>query len=119
MIPKFAKLYYKLVSNYVSTLHYFFISWDQMASFDLPAVLSYIKDITHQEQLYYIGHSQGTMIAFAEFSSNQLLAKSVRKLFALGPVSYLGNMKSPLKYLADLVPELKVCPSPSRLAFLL
>ena len=82
-----------------------------MASLDLPAVLTYIKDITHQEQLYYVGHSQGTMIAFAEFSSNQLLAKSVRKFFALGPVSYLGNMKSPLKYLADLVPELKVLPS--------
>ena len=80
-----------------------------MASFDLPAVMEYIKLKTKQEQLYYVGHSQGTMIAFAEFSSNQQLAKSVRKFFALGPVSYLGNMESPLKYLAGLVPELKVC----------
>ena len=79
-----------------------------MASFDLPAILGYIKQNTNQEQLYYVGHSQGTMIAFAEFSSNQEVAKSVRKFFALGPVAYLGNMKSPLKYLADLVPELKV-----------
>ena len=79
-----------------------------MANFDLPAVLAYIKENTKQEQLYYVGHSQGTMIAFAEFSSNQELAKSVKRFFALGPVSYLGNMESPLKYLADLVPELKV-----------
>ena len=79
-----------------------------MASFDLPAVISYIKKTTKQDQLYYVGHSQGTMIAFAEFSSNQQLARSVKKFFALGPVSYLGNMKSPLKYLAEFVPELKV-----------
>jgi len=96
------------VSLSVHSDEFWRFSWDQMASLDLPAVLTYIKDITHQEQLYYVGHSQGTMIAFAEFSSNQLLAKSVRKFFALGPVSYLGNMKSPLKYLADLVPELKL-----------
>ena len=83
-------------------------SWDQMASFDLPAVIDYIKQHTKQEQLYYVGHSQGTMIAFAEFSSNQDLAKSVKKFFGLGPVSYLGNMESPLKYAADFVPELKV-----------
>ena len=79
-----------------------------MASFDLPAVIDYIKQHTKQEQLYYVGHSQGTMIAFAEFSSNQDLAKSIKKFFGLGPVSFLGNMESPLKYAADFVPELKV-----------
>ncbi len=79
-----------------------------MASEDLPAVMNHIKKTTKQEQMYYVGHSQGTMIAFAEFSSDPNLAKSVKKFFALGPVSFLGNMKSPLKYLADLVPELKV-----------
>ncbi|XP_065054699.1 lysosomal acid lipase/cholesteryl ester hydrolase-like isoform X2 [Rhopilema esculentum] len=96
------------VSLKVDSDEFWRFSWDQMASFDLPAILGYIKQNTNQEQLYYVGHSQGTMIAFAEFSSNQELAKSVRKFFALGPVTYLGNMKSPLKYLADLVPELKL-----------
>ena len=79
-----------------------------MASLDLPAVINYIKKKTKEEQLYYVGHSQGTMIAFAEFSSNPDLAKSIKKFFPLGPVSFLGNMKSPLKYLADILPELKV-----------
>lgn len=96
------------VSLKVDSDEFWKFSWDQMASFDLPAVMEYIKLKTKQEQLYYVGHSQGTMIAFAEFSSNQQLAKSVRKFFALGPVSYLGNMESPLKYLAGLVPELKL-----------
>ena len=90
-------------------------SWDEMASLDLPAVINHIKKATKQDDMYYVGHSQGTMIAFAEFSSNHELGKSIKKFFALGPVSYLGHMKSPLKYLADVIPELKVCLIPVRL----
>ena len=86
----------------------FFSSWDEMASKDLPAVMNHIVNITKQREMYYVGHSQGTMIAFAEFSHNQELTKKVKKFFALGPVSTVGYMKSPLKYLAPFVPELKV-----------
>lgn len=74
----------------------------------MPAVIDYIKQTTGVEQMYYAGHSQGTMIAFAGFSENQTLAKSIKKFYGLAPVSFLGNMKSPLKYLADFTPELQV-----------
>lgn len=33
-----------------------------MALKDLPAVVNYILKVTSQEQIYYIGHSQGTTI---------------------------------------------------------
>ena len=79
-----------------------------MASKDLPTVIDYIKQNTSVSQIYYTGHSQGTMIAFAGFSKNQELAKSIKKFYGLAPVAYLGNMKSPLKYLASVTPELKV-----------
>lgn len=79
-----------------------------MASKDLPAVIEYMKQATGEEQLYYAGHSQGTMMAFAGFSENQELAKSIKKFYGLAPVSFLGSMESPLKYLADLTPELTV-----------
>ena len=61
-----------------------------------------------QEQIYYAGHSQGTMIAFAEFSRNKILAKKIKKFFGLAPVAYLGNMESPLKYLARFTSEFEV-----------
>ena len=80
-----------------------------MASQDLPAVIEHIINSTGQQQIYYAGHSQGTMIAFAEFSRNQILAKRIKKFFGLAPVAYLGDMESPLKYLADFTPELEVC----------
>ena len=83
-------------------------SWDQMAEYDIPAVLDHIAEITGQQELYYVGHSQGTMIAFAGFSSNQTVAKRVKTFFALAPVSYLGSMESPIKYLSYITPELKL-----------
>lgn len=33
-------------------------SWDDMAHFDLPAVISFILDATGEKTLFYVGHSQ-------------------------------------------------------------
>lgn len=35
-------------------------SFDEMARFDLPAVINFILQKTGQEKIYYIGYSQGT-----------------------------------------------------------
>ncbi|XP_078580642.1 gastric triacylglycerol lipase-like [Branchiostoma floridae x Branchiostoma japonicum] len=82
-------------------------SWDEMARYDLPKMLTYALSVTNQAQLYYVGHSQGTLIGFAEFSRNQGLASKVRTFFALAPVAYLGNMESPLRFLSDFVGPLE------------
>lgn len=37
-------------------------SFDEMAKYDLPASIYYIVNKTGQEQVYYVGHSQGTTI---------------------------------------------------------
>ena len=79
-----------------------------MALKDLPAVIDFITETTGQQQIYYAGHSQGTMMAFAGFSRNQSLAKRIKKVYALAPVAFLGSIKSPMKYLSIIVPEVKV-----------
>lgn len=43
-------------------LLFFFGSLDEMAKYDLPATINFIVEKTGQEQLYYVGHSQGTTI---------------------------------------------------------
>ena len=83
-------------------------SWDEMASRDLPAMLNFVLKKTLQPSLVYVGHSQGTLIAFAEFSRNKALAKRVRNFYALGPVTTVGHIKGPLRYLAYFTPEFKV-----------
>ncbi|CAH1800123.1 unnamed protein product [Owenia fusiformis] len=82
-------------------------SWDQMGELDLPATIDFILDHTGQKQLHYVGHSQGTMIAFAQFSSNQTTAQKVKSFTALAPVAYLSNMKSVLRYFSYIYPEIK------------
>lgn len=79
-----------------------------MAKYDMPAMVNFVLKKTQQPSLYYAGHSQGSLMAFAELSHNPDLSKKIKVLFALGPVATVGYMKSPLKYLADLIPELQV-----------
>ena len=88
-----------------------------MARYDLPAMLKFVLAKTSEPSLYYVGHSQGTLIAFAEFSKNQELAKVVKKFFALGPVTTVGHMESPIKYLSYFLPEVQVMYTVRQLVF--
>lgn len=95
-------------SSYDGFWPFLFHSWDEMARYDLPAMLKFVVSKTSQPSLYYVGHSQGTLIAFAEFSRNKELAKLVKRFFALGPVTTTGHIESPIKYFRHLGPELEV-----------
>nr|ADK55607.1 lysosomal acid lipase [Varanus komodoensis] len=70
-------------------------SFDEMAKFDLPAMIHYILEKTGQQQLYYVGHSQGTTIAFIAFSTMPELAQKIKMFFALAPVTRLDHAKTP------------------------
>ncbi|XP_042712776.1 lysosomal acid lipase/cholesteryl ester hydrolase isoform X2 [Chrysemys picta bellii] len=77
-------------------------SFDEMAKYDLPAVIDFIVQKTGQQQLYYVGHSQGTTIAFIAFSTMPQLAQRIKMYFALAPVATVKYAKSPLTKLALL-----------------
>ncbi|XP_043843000.1 gastric triacylglycerol lipase-like [Dromiciops gliroides] len=69
-------------------------SFDEMAKYDLPATINFILEMTGHEQLYYVGYSQGSTIAFMAFSTDQSLAWKVKVLFALSPIITLKYMTS-------------------------
>ena len=56
-----------------------FWSWSfhEMAAYDLPAVIDFICSATGARELGYVGHSQGTTMGFAAFSSQPELADKV------------------------------------------
>ena len=39
---------------------FWYFTFQHMADYDLPAIFTYINQLTHQK-IHYIGHSQGTM----------------------------------------------------------
>ncbi|KAK7805869.1 hypothetical protein U0070_009644 [Myodes glareolus] len=79
-------------------------SFDQMIKYDLPATIDFILQKTGQKQLYYVGHSQGTIIAFGAFSSNPQLAQKIKIYFALAPVCTARYITSALRLFAFIPP---------------
>ncbi|XP_030539656.2 triacylglycerol lipase 2-like isoform X2 [Rhodamnia argentea] len=69
-------------------------TWDTLVSSDLPAVFNYVYHQTGQ-RLHYVGHSQGTLMALAAFSKEQLL-DMLRSAVLLSPIAYMGQMTSPV-----------------------
>jgi pimeloyl-ACP methyl ester carboxylesterase len=83
-------------------------SWQEMAEFDITATVEYILQTTKQPKLYYIGHSQGTLVAFAKFSSDPYWAQQkIAKYIAIAPVATVGNIESQLKRIAPYTMEIK------------
>lgn len=83
---------------------YWQFSHDELAKKDLPAVINFITKTTGQEQIFYVGHSQGTTIAFIAFSTMPELASKIKMFFALAPVATVGLTKSPMSKLS-VIPE--------------
>nr|XP_020656931.1 lipase member M-like [Pogona vitticeps] len=75
-------------------------SFHEMGMNDLPAIINFVVAKTGQEQIFYIGHSQGTTIAFIAFSAMPKLAQKIKIFFALGPVASLNHTRSPYPRLA-------------------
>jgi len=82
---------------------YWAFSFDEFASYDLPACIQYILNVTGADSLSYIGVSQGTTSAFAGFSTFPEEMKSKLNLFvAMAPIVFMSNVEDKLlKYLAE------------------
>jgi len=52
----------------ITSREFWTFSFDEMAAFDLPATLSYIRSHTGVHRLHYVGHSQGNTLLLAALS---------------------------------------------------
>lgn len=65
-------------------------SWDEMAKYDVPAVVDTVLALTNATQLSYVGHSQGTTLGFTGFL-NASVASKISFMVAFGPVGLLQH----------------------------
>jgi lysosomal acid lipase/cholesteryl ester hydrolase len=68
-------------------------TWSEMAEYDLPAQIDYVLSRTGAANLTYIGHSEGTIQAFAGFTQNHELAKKVNVYIALAPIAFVKHVE--------------------------
>ncbi|CAJ0936903.1 unnamed protein product, partial [Mesorhabditis belari] len=87
---------------------YWRFSWEEMARYDLEAMVDGILNVTKQKQLYFIGHSQGTLTMFAKLVLSRGFAGKIRKFFALAPVARLVNVKGMFHTLGETYPQFKL-----------
>lgn len=70
--------------------------WDftfhEMALYDLPANIKYIKNITKFDKIHYIGHSQGTVQYFIKYTLNpEFMENNIDKFISIGTVVNVFN----------------------------
>ncbi|XP_075255705.1 gastric triacylglycerol lipase-like [Convolutriloba macropyga] len=83
-------------------------TWDEIAYYDLPAVVDYVTNYVNETKISYVGYSQGTMIGFAAFSYNYQLVSKIKFFGALAPVAQIGSTTSILKDFTSLVEKAKL-----------
>lgn len=71
-------------------------------------MLDYVLKVTQQFKLFYVGHSQGTVMGFAGFSLNQTLASHIHTFFALAPVTTVAHAQGLFRYISYVSTEIAV-----------
>ena len=71
---------------------YWDFSFDEMAKYDIPALINYVKKRDNVKKVIYIGHSQGTLMYFLAYINDPgFIEKNVEKFVALGTVPNVNN----------------------------
>jgi pimeloyl-ACP methyl ester carboxylesterase len=83
-------------------------SWDEIAKYDLPATVNKMIAITGVQQVYFVGHSQGGGVGYAQLSQDPEFAKKIKMFAPLAPAVYLDALTGPLKLLAPFSEDLDV-----------
>uniref|UniRef100_A0A0N5A518 Lipase n=1 Tax=Parastrongyloides trichosuri TaxID=131310 RepID=A0A0N5A518_PARTI len=78
-------------------------SFDQMIKYDIDALINKALEITKNDSLYYIGHSQGTLTLFGKLAIDPSFNKKIRMFFCLAPVCTVKYIKGSMKTLSLLL----------------
>jgi pimeloyl-ACP methyl ester carboxylesterase len=78
-----------------SSAAFWAFTWDEIASEDLPAMLSMELELTGADALAYVGHSQGTTVLLALLASRPEWAAKISLGVLLAPVAVATHVASP------------------------
>jgi len=73
---------------------------DELAHYDLPAMLSAVLEETREGDLMFVGHGLGSTAAMAMPFYRPDISDKIRLANFMAPMAYISNMRSPIGYLA-------------------
>ncbi|XP_029159665.1 gastric triacylglycerol lipase-like isoform X1 [Nylanderia fulva] len=77
-------------------------NFNELAVYDLPAIITFISNMTSQPIHSYVGISMGTTIFYVMATERPDIAKMVQMMISFGPAAFLDHMTSPIRYLTFL-----------------
>ncbi|XP_058456628.1 lipase 3-like [Malaya genurostris] len=77
------------------TQQFWDFSWHEVGSIDVPNMIDYILAQTGQQQLQYVGHSQGTTVFWVMMSEHPYYNRRVKSAHMLAPAAYMHHTRSP------------------------
>ncbi|XP_072761544.1 lipase 3-like [Anoplolepis gracilipes] len=77
-------------------------SFNELGIYDLPAMITFIINMTSQPLHAYIGHSMGSTVFYVMATERPKIAQMVQMKISLAPTVFFNDIKSWLQYLAFL-----------------
>ena len=71
-------------------------------------MINKVLETTHQEKLFYIGHSMGTTGFMAMAATKPEMRAKIIQANLLAPIAYVEHMRSPVRVLAPYSSQIKV-----------
>ena len=71
-------------------------------------MVDYALTVSKQKQLFYVGHSQGTVMGFGGFTFNKTLAAQVKAFFALAPVATVTHVQGAFYLISKFYKQIEV-----------
>ena len=97
---------YSRQNNRMSPSHpdFWRFSWHEIGVIDIPTMIDFITAATGQQQIHYVGHSQGTTVYFVMLSERPEYNAKIKTGHLLAPCAFFGKARLPLiKLSAPLV----------------
>jgi len=81
-------------------------SVDHVGTYDIPAMIDRIRNITGQDKIFFIGFSMGTTAYMIMANQKPEYQQYIQLANLMAPVAYVDHMKSPLRFLSPFINQL-------------
>ncbi|KAI8442391.1 hypothetical protein MSG28_005909 [Choristoneura fumiferana] len=90
----YSRTHVRLRPDAIFNTDYWDFSWDEIGNIDVPAMIDYALQLTGNDRLHYIGHSQGTTTFFVMNSLRPEYNQKIISMHALAPSAYFANSQN-------------------------